>query len=308
MTIGIVADGPNIALKVVDALSRAEQFAGGAIGGFVTMVVFDEHNQPHYFDTQNGGVTALQGRVAELQGSQRIGLISSGAWRPEPLSRFLAWDEQGNIVSGHRFPQLLISSGEALNQRLLSEIQDRGINAEQLDGLLAEHPDLDAGFVAIDKLGGLYQQDCAMLSERDDTAAGLVCTKTCSIALTMNSIAPAELVKDFIIGSVTRPEQELGAICLNSDTELRVAPSNKLFVDAAGQVIRAELNDQRCFAPYYEGSLFLKGTKVYNPQGLYGMTADEPYVVCTHGRISFLCVEQGKDGAEQLSLNCEVVA
>lgn len=288
MTIGIVATGPNIAPEVVSALSGMEQLARGALGGFVALVVRTGDGKMHYFETQNGGVHSLSNQISILEDSRAIGLISSGPFRPEPLNRFLAWDEQGNIVSGHRFPQLPSRSGLPINLELLSLVQQFGIHPEKLDAIITENAELDAGFVVMDCNGNLYQRDTLKVGARKDTGSSQGFSGEKAIAVALNSISFPELVCDFLVRRVLEPDY----LPVLLDKEVTIHSSSQgqdqIQIDPQRRVTSLYLTDSAFLKPHYEGALVYSGTPVYQGGELIGVTEDEPYVVCHSGKIKFL--------------------
>lgn len=297
MTIGVVATGSNIAHDVVRAFKAIESIASGAIGGFVTMVVSTQDGKNHYFETQNGGVTSLYEQVLSLENANQIGLISSGAYRPTPLSRFLAWDDDGNIVSGHRFPQLESINGLPLNKELLTVIQEQGIQSLPLNSLLAANPSIDAGYVATDKKGKLFQADCEFVQQRKDRYALCERKDDRSIAITLNSISPAKQVAEMICRIAMDKPEASQSIKLDLGAIINTSRDNAIHVDACNKVTSIETCDKNSLSPSYEGPLFVAGTPVYLSGELQGFVVDEPYTRCSGGKIQFLC------GADEVELS-----
>lgn len=301
MTIGVVATGKDVAHKVVQVFRAIEPIATGAIGGFVTMVVITDSGDIHYFETQNGGVSELCEDVLAISNTTQIGLISSGAYRPGPLSRFLAWDKEGNIVSGHRFPQSSDSTGVPLNQRLLQTIQEfQGINNSRLTDLININPTVDAGFIATDKQGNLFQADTMFVQRRPDTFTLCKQDRNRSVGVTMNSIASAEQVARLICDIVMAEDKASPRITLGADATIVASKREAINITASNRVISVETDDPGYFLDKHEGSLFIVGTPVYRLGELVGFVKEEPYVLCNFGQIKFLC------GSEEVLLSIEL--
>lgn len=293
---------------MISSLGCIEHVADGAIGGFVSLVVMDSHHKATFFECQKGGVSALFGNAnrivdektlpVEILESKRAGLISSGPHRPCPLARFLAWDESGNIVSGHRFPQSPTQDGIALNQMLLSVIQKHGAHSPEVHQLLSENSHLDAGFVAVDANNRMLCEDTLRVAARNDTARMQTQAKDFVFGITMNSIQPSRLISQLLASKLNDKLQHASLsahvprISINTETQILAGSAPMVEVDSDNRVVSIVTPETCWFEAHSEGALLEKGTPIAHKGQLIGTTLEEPYTTASEGRI---CALSGKE-------------
>ena len=300
MTIGVVLRGPSAGAALVQSLASLENVAMGSIGGFVSMVVLTKGKQPQFHQIQTGGVSALFATDGtkhlpdSLVTSDRAALISSGPNRPEPLNRFLAWDDVGNLVSGHRFPHTQIASGLPLNQFALNLIQKKGCDKNQLKDLMKQNDHLDAGLAAMDVAGKLFQGDTARVRARGDTANATVQTDAYAFSITLNSIRPANLIALLLAEKLkhsmcadTRP-----VLSIDTSAKICAADTKAVIIDDVGDVIAINTPEQCWFTSSTEGALIETGTHIIKNGICVGRIQDEPYVIANKGQLISLSGEQ----------------
>lgn len=304
MTIGIVACGKKAGIAVVSALGAIEHVAEGAIAGFVSLVVLDEHNNSTFFECQTGGITVLFGNShgfidantlpREIQEATRAGLISSGPHRPSPLSRFLAWDEYGNIVSGHRFPQTPIQDGTPLNRRVLDTLQATPDNPKALHELLAKNQNLDAGIVALDTAKNVYCEDTKRVSKREDTASATMCTKDYTFGFSMNSIYPPTLITELLTVKLTDSlrrssvPKQIHSISIKLDADICKGTRPTVHINDNLDVVNIVTTETCWFENHCEGALLETGTPIYLGEKIVGTILEESYITASNGRICSL--------------------
>ena len=300
MTIGVVLRGPSAGAALVQSLASLENVALGSIGGFVSLVVLTKGKQPQFYQIQNGGVSALFATNGNkilpdsLVESDRAALISSGPNRPEPLNRFLAWDDAGNLVSGHRFPHTYSASGFPLNQVALNLIQNNGCAENQLKDLMKQNDHLDAGLVAMDVAGTLFQGDTARVRARGDTASAAVQTDDYAFSITLNSIRPANLIALMLaeklkhsMSADTRP-----VLSIDTDAKICAADTKAVIINDLSNVIAINTPEQCWFTGSTEGALMETGTHIIKNGICVGRMQDEPYVIANNGQLISLSGEQ----------------
>ncbi|MBX2838586.1 MAG: hypothetical protein KTR35_17135 [Gammaproteobacteria bacterium] len=304
MTIGIVARGEKAGVALVSSLGAIEHVAEGAVAGFVSLVVFDERNSATFFESQTGGVTGLFGNLygfieadtlpREIQEATRAGLISSGPHRPSPLSRFLAWDENGNIVSGHRFPQTPAQDGTPLNQSVLLTLQATGDNSKALQQVLEKNEFADAGIVALDTNNNVYCEDTKRVKRRGDTASVTMCTKNYSFGFSMNSIYPPTLIAELLtvklsnsLRKASLPKQS-HCISIKLDAEILKGAQPKVHINDNLAVMSIVTAETCWFENYCEGALLETGTPILLDGMFVGTILEESYITASNGNICSL--------------------
>lgn len=295
-------------MAVVTSLGCIEHVADGAIGGFVSLVVMDSRNRATFYECQEGGVSALFGNASgvieeknlpvKILESKRAGLISSGPYRPCPLARFLAWDDCGNIVSGHRFPQSPIKKGIALNQAVLTIIQKHGAQSAEVKQLLTENNHLDAGIIAVDANDTLMCEDTQRVMARNDTARMQVQAKDFSFGITMNSIQPSRLIAPLLASKLNVKLQSASSsthipcISLNKRARILAGVDPLVEVDSNHHVVSIVTPETCWFETHSEGALLETGTPIVHNGRTIGTILEEPYTTASNGVISAL---SGKD-------------
>jgi len=200
VTIGIAAFGPMAGLGVFAGLQAAERVGEGSIGGFAVYRVITEDGRLVTFKTQRGGSSTLvtRGEVTgglppeDVQRAKIAAVISSGPDRPEPLERGLPGEAEVGLVTGHRIPMAPTKRGRPLNLEVL-ELMKGGVPATQAVKLLMdEHPEIDAGIIAVDVNGNLGAQNSQKVLRRPDVMEVLREDKEagCKVAVFINEIHP----------------------------------------------------------------------------------------------------------------------
>ena len=296
MTIGVVVRGPKAGAALVKCMASIEMIACGSIGGFVSLVVLKQDGEPIFYECQTGGVTALfgldknQNLPLELTHSDRAAIISSGPNRPKPLHRFLAWDKTGNIVSGHRFPHTETGEGVPLNQTALDIIQVKGCHQHALTELLNNNETLDAGLVAMDSVGHVFQGDTNRVKVRGDTASMVFDTPEYAFAITLNSIRPPMLIAN-LLGEKLKQELRIDnppELSINSLASVTAADNRSVEINDINEVININTPETCWFSPRNEGALIETGTPITRYGVPVGRIQDEPYVVTSNGKIESL--------------------
>ena len=300
MTIGIVVRGPQAGTALVNSLSAIESIAEGSIGGFVSFVVLDKDHTPTFYKCQAGGITSLfacenkSDLPIELMNATRAALISSGPNRPEPLHRFLAWDDKGNLVSGHRFPHMQTKQNIPLNQQALSILQMYGSDEHRLDELIEQNPDLDAGLVTMDAHGCIYQSNTARVAARGDTASRNMQTPEYAYSITLNSILPPDPIAEILAVKLQRRLELDRRPVLHVTTDSPISNSNvkSVEIDDTGRVVNINTPERHWFSPEHEGALIETGTIVLRDSVTIGKVHEEPYVISRNGKIIALSGKQ----------------
>ena len=295
MTIGLLVRGKNSGQALVSTMCAIESIAQGAIGGFVSLLTWHKEHGTKHFECQNGGISSLlkEPLPEEILGCQRIMMISSGANRPTPLDRFLAWDPLGNMVSGHRFPQSK-ANGQPLNQKILNILQAQGADQTALEKLLAEFPSLDAGYVAMDASGQVIQANCDRVSQRNDIGQGQFESQNYAYSFTFNSIEPVSVVTELLTQRLHQTLQAINRPKLLLDADTRICESHLLQanVDKNMRVTEVLTPDSHWFDDFSEGALIETGMSIFREGKLLGYALNEPYTLVKKGRIESLTGEK----------------
>jgi hypothetical protein len=296
MTIGVIIRGPHAGAALVKCMASIEKIASGSIGGFVSLVVLRRGAQPVFYECQTGGVNALFGVDAsrnlpsELMESDRAALISSGPNRPEPLHRFLSWDKTGNMVSGHRFPHTKTSKGIPLNESALGILRAQGCDQQALVELLQDNATLDAGLVAMDSAGHIFQGDTNRVQVRGDTASLVFDTQDYAFAITLNSIRPPMLIVN-LLGEKFKQQLDIDdrpVLCVSAMASITAAKDKSVEINDVNEVININTPETCWFSPCNEGALIETGTPITRQGVPVGRIQDEPYVITTNGKIESL--------------------
>lgn len=151
MTIAIAATGPHAGKAILKALRTAELVCRGAIGGFVSAASIND-DKVNRLQCQQGGVAGLPVGINcdEFKKGTMAGLISSGPYRPEPISAFIVAAVGSGLVTGHRLPNAIGIDGNPINRAVLNAMA-RGESAEHaVKNVLDQNPHADCGLIAID--------------------------------------------------------------------------------------------------------------------------------------------------------------
>lgn len=244
MTIGIVAFGANAGAGVLAALDSVERVGRGAVGGFVSLAAITENGRLVRSFTQSGGrhaLTAGADRMA-IETAPLAGLISSGPNRPEPLSAFVSADPAVGIVTGHRMPQTETESGKTLNDLVLNHMRSGLDPQAAIDAVILEHPEMDAGFVAItcDQRIGLGNMPSVL--RRGDQGHGihrapdgLECVATVHNAIHPHRVI-ATLANEMAMDVMHTRHMPVTWIVLRAGLGLHLRPQTEVHVDIRGDV------------------------------------------------------------------------
>ncbi|WP_050759191.1 DUF6963 family protein [Pseudooceanicola batsensis] len=187
MTVGIAAYGLEAGRAVLEGVLATEVLGRGSIGGFVVFSVLDEHGQHQQVSLQCGGITALDD--FDLRpGVRCAAAISSGPNRPEPLSQFLAGRDGLGLVTGHRLPQRIGSSGLPLNSSALERMAQGHAPHEAVQSETKENPEADFGLIAVAADGKIGFGNSARVQRRVDLLEVSRLEKEAGFAMLGNSI------------------------------------------------------------------------------------------------------------------------
>ena len=300
MTIGVVLRGPQAGAALVQSLASIENVATGSIGGFVSLVVSTPGKKAQFHEIQSGGVSALfdtnsnKSLPESLMNSTRAAIISSGPNRPKPLHRFLAWDNDGNLVSGHRFPHAPTTNGIPLNQEALISMQNTGCAGHQLNDLMQQNDHLDAGLVALDAAGNLFQGDTSRVKARGDTANITAQTESYAFSITLNSIRPTSLIAPILAEKLKQALSTDSRPVLSINTHVSICSAEKksVIIDDVDDVVAINTPEQCWLSGSTEGALIETGTRIIRNGLFVGCIEDEPYVISCDGKILSLSGEQ----------------
>lgn len=292
MTIGIAASGRWAGAGILSGLRAVEEAGRGAIGGFVSLAVLTEEQKLLRAETQYGGAQSLfDGAPSdEILQAPWAGLISSGPNRPAPLSQFVAALPRVGIVTGHRFPHAQTNDGHALNSLVLSMMQ-AGIPPQvAVDKVIAQHPDFDAGFVALSVheeigLGNMP----AVASLKDQGSLKTRCAETGNTVATLhNAIRPHRAIA-LLANEVALEEMRFRAtrretITMSAGVAIVVGDTPEIVIDnnhKALRVIHPEASDAGGKIAFGVGD-HVRITKLGK---MIGWLDQEPFMVVSQGLI-----------------------
>ncbi|MBW2618056.1 MAG: hypothetical protein JRC92_04195, partial [Deltaproteobacteria bacterium] len=202
MTIGIGAIGPKAGLAIFRALEAAERVGEGSIGGFAVYRVISSDGQIYTYTTQRGGSATLVTRGEATGGlppqealdAPVAALISSGPDRPEPLERCIPGETGIGLVTGHRIPMAPTKNKKPLNLEVLDLMRAGRTAPEAVKALMGDHPQIDAGIIAVDIKGNLGAQNSTRVLNRPDMMEVFREDREtgCKVAVFINEIHPKE--------------------------------------------------------------------------------------------------------------------
>lgn len=305
MTIGIAAVGPNAGSAILQALSAVEKIGSGAIGGFVSFVAIHD-GRVLRAQTQIGGATAIlaQDLPPSLLKARIAALMSSGPNRPEPLAQFTPADAEVGLVTGHRLPNTLTPDGMALNEQVLELIRS-GVSPENaVANIVAKHPTIDAGVIAVTTDGDIAFADTDYVARFFDAGRALLCS----------DLDP--FTKAAVVHNAIQPWR--GLAMMTAQTALNVMDPPDRFDRTiklqAGQMVRkGECNGIReingAFEICVENEAFLRGrhdlglgprVPIERNGQTIGFAVYEPYLSIRNGTLMTI------DGATQFDLPIRV--
>lgn len=295
MTIGIAAYGPNAGLAVLRALAAVETVGRGSIGGFVSVVAIASSGEVLRTETQEGGsgglfASGLPGVPAALLEARIAGLMSSGPNRPAPLSQFTPAETGVGLVTGHRMPNTIGSSGINVNDEVL-DLMRRGLGPEEaLSRVVAANPAVDAGIIAVSVDGEVSAADTAHVKQRRDTGRALVGSREqgAVAAVLHNAIHPfrplATLAAEVALDVMQPADTPDGWIRLREGTRLLAGRANAVEVAADGVVDAIFVEDRRFIAGSWSIGLGYEAAVVRSAKTV-GVMLHEPYMVVQDGRV-----------------------
>lgn len=295
MTIGIAAYGPNAGLAVLRALSAVEAVGRGAIGGFVSLAALTSTGGTVRAETQDGGsrglfADGLDTAPPDILTAPVAGLISSGPNRPEPLSQFIPAIGGVGLVTGHRMPNTVGTSGRRINEDVL-ELMRKGSNAKDaVTAVLVANPRADAGVIALTAAGDIFAADAAYLAQRGDSGRMILGSRDAGavVGVLHNSIQPfrplAVLAAEVARDVMQPPDLVDGWITLRQGIRLVSGTSNAVHVSSSGIVESIAVEDERFLAGSWSVGLGYE-TAVFCQGAVVGTLLHEPYMVVGDGLV-----------------------
>ena len=290
MTIGIGIAGPGAGRAALAALAAVEKVGRGMIGGFVSLAALDPQGHLHRAETQRGGGAALfpdglSGAIAE---SPVVALMSSGPDRTPPLAQFTPAAEGVGCVSGHRLPNMPGRPGaEPVNALALARLTDGDPAQAALDAVLAEHPDADAGLIAVTAGGEVAAANSRLAAARTDAGALVTEGAGLKIAVLHNAIFPvaglAALAAGAAIDAAAPADASDYEITLSAGLPLSTAPPAGVEIDHTGQVVAICGLPAGWAAPAWQGAAAMRGTPVIRDGNQVGTLVSEAYCVARDG-------------------------
>jgi Domain of unknown function (DUF6963) len=300
VTIGIGALGPNAGLAVFEGLRAAERVANGSIGGFAVFAAVGPEGKLWLAETQRGGTATLftEGEKTGVPPPPHVAaamcaaVMSSGPDRPDPLSQFIAADPLVGLVTGHRLPSTIGNSGNAVNQAVLA-LMAAGANAEvALAEVLDDHPDVDAGMIALGPDRGIAARNSALVSQRPDLGAARCETPQGAVEVLHNAITPREslalLVAEIAADVMTAGAQPLGQIVVKAGTPVRLADCHRVIVDERFEAVQIDTRDPQLATGTHNCAAVYLGAAVVRNGEVIGTTTVEPNVVIEDGVVKRL--------------------
>lgn len=303
MTIGIAAFGPNAGSGVIGGLRAVERIARGAIGGFVSLAAITEDGRLLRASIQVGGAGALFGDTppAEIAQARIAGVISSGPDRPEPLSDFISAAPGIGIVTGHRMPQTRVEGGIALNALILAKMQSGADPQQAVDQVIAQYPDMDAGFLACSTDGRFGMANTPAVLARGDQASGVLRdpSSAAQVASIHNAIFPhrlvASLANEVAMETMLRSDAPTSWIRIPSGISLEHGPRARIDVGADGTALRV-IHHQRKFLTGSWSMGLGDRVAVMSRETQLGWLGYEPFMTLVDGKV------RGIDGQDTISV------
>jgi len=306
MTIGIAAHGPKAGLAVFRALQAAEAVGRGAIGGFACYAAIGADATLYCEQTQRGGASTLfiAGETTgvtpppAVAAATMAALISSGPERPEPLSQFLAADPHAGLVTGHRLPNRPGHDGQPLNLAVLERLRAGENSRMAVESVLADYPQADVGFIAVDRGGGLYRCNSPRVARRPDLGGAGRADPARGIAVEVlhNAITPfpvlAELVAQIAFETMLEDSRPDGWITLVSGIPVLHGSEHAVHCDAGGEAVRVTTTDALMIQGRQVGAAVYLHSAVYREGELLGHTCFEPIITVVDGIIETMSGQQ----------------
>lgn len=292
MTIGIAAYGTNAGAGALAALRAVEQVGRGAIGGFISLAVITAKGDLLRAETQSGGTGVLwtDPLFERISVAPCIGLISSGANRPGPLSNFVSADPQIGIVSGHRMPQTPTPDGERLNDVVLAMMRAGHDPQAAIDAVIAQYPGMDAGFVACSTGGKMGLGNMPSVLLRDDHGSVVLRSDegTECVAAVHNAIQPCRaigaLAGEIALDVMVTQRAPAMWIKMRSGLSLNLKDRNAVHVDADCMVQQIDYATAAHLIGDWSIGLGDK-VPVLSGQGQTGWLGYEPFMTIKNGLV-----------------------
>ncbi|MFW5881961.1 MAG: DUF6963 family protein [Roseicyclus sp.] len=290
MTIGIGIAGPGAGGAALAALAAVERVGRGMIGGFVSLAALDAQGRMHRAETQRGGAAALfpAGTPDDIARAPRVALMSSGPDRVPPLSQFTPAAEGVGCLSGHRLPNMPgRPGGEPVNALALARLVDGAPPQAALDAVLADHPDADAGLIAVTVAGEVAAANSRRAAARTD--AGLLVTEGAGlkIAILHNAIFPVAGLAALAAGAAMDAAAPADGfdfeITLSAGLALSTAPPACVEIDGAGRVVALSGLPPGWAASVWQGAAAMRGAPVTREGQRLGVLVSEAYCVARDG-------------------------
>lgn len=297
MTIAIGAMGKNAGLAVWKALNSVEMVTSGSIGGFATFTIIDQNGKVKYYYTQRGGSRTLftsgdsviDYPPQEVVNAPIAGVISSGPDRMEPLSAFLVAEDNLGLVTGHRIPQAIGTSGQPVNIEVL-KLMRNGVPANlAVEKVMEQNPNVDAGLIAIDVKGSSGIKNSIKVEQRPDAEKAIAEKDDTKVMVLNNEIYPVKITAD--LAAAIAMEVMIGArkpdmqISINTGLKVQYGIHDKIVIDENNNALEVFTTDSTildgkvtCVVPYL-GSLVVKDNKVI------GRLMNEPITILDNGVI-----------------------
>jgi hypothetical protein len=290
VTIGIGIAGPGAGRAALAALAAVEKVGRGMIGGFVSLAALDAEGRLQRAETQRGGAAALfRGAMPETIADAPVAaLMSSGPDRQPPLSQFTPAAEGVACLSGHRLPNMPgRPGGEAVNALALARLADGAPPQAALEAVLAEHPDADAGLIAVTASGEVAAADSRLVAARSDAGALVTEGAGLRIAVLHNAIFPvgglAALAAGAAIDAVAPADGFDLEITLAAGVPLSTTPPAGVEIDGRGQVVALSGLPAGWAAPAWQGAAAMRGAPVTRGGRPVGTLVSEAYCISRDG-------------------------
>ena len=290
MTIGIGIAGAGAGRAAFAALAAVEKVGRGMIGGFVSLAALDPQGRLHRAETQRGGAAALfpGGMPEAIAEAPVVALMSSGPDRTPPLAQFTPAAEGVGCLSGHRLPNMPgRPGGEPVNALALARLMADTPPQAALEAVLAEHPDADAGLIAVTVAGEVAAANSRLAAARTDAGALVTEGAGLKIAVLHNAIFPvsglAALAAGAAIDAAAPADAHDFEITLSAGIALSTAPPAGIEIDGAGTVVALSGLPSGWAAPAWQGAAAMRGTPVLRDGRQVGTLVSEAYCVARGG-------------------------
>ncbi len=290
MTIGIGIAGPGAGRAALAALAAVEKVGRGMLGGFVSLAALDMEGRLQRAETQRGGAAALfpGGLPDIIADAPVVALMSSGPDRTPPLSQFTPAAEGVGCLSGHRLPNMPgLPGGEAVNALALARLMEGAPAQAALDSVLDDHPDADAGLIAVTAAGTVAAANSRLAAARTDSGALVTEGAGLRIAILHNAIFPVAGLAALAAGAAIDAAAPADAfdieITLTAGVALSTAPPAGIEIDGAGRVVALSGLPPGWGAPAWQGAAAMRGAPVTRGGRQIGTLVSEAYCVSRNG-------------------------